>query len=442
MSVTLYKEASDTAAAGSDLETARSLYSSYLLAAHNLLLPPEEYGAMHLGYDRLFAGLQLLPQRNPNAWRQEGCRIRVGYLSGDFRHHVMFAFYYQMLVAHDAASFELFAYSLGRTHDMYTDLVRDAVDHFVNLQGKPFGMVAKRIASDGIDILVDLGGHTTSAGLPVLAYRPAPVQVSGLGYMFPTGLSAVDWFLTDEQADGAAQMPVWDAFHEQPVILSSQFCYTGRSDLAASMGAPCEKTGVITFGVFGRYQKITDAMAEAWGAVLAAVPQSRLLVKGAFFHTPEGKLAAIDRFERCGISPSCLLLEDESEDYMECLRDRVDVLLDTYPYPGGGITCDALYMGVPVVSLCGERRDTRFGLSILAAAGLGELACATREAYVARAVALAGDRKLLDVLHRNLRTMMMQSPLMDTRRYVAEIEQAYRQMLEEKGEEHVNGHDD
>ena len=432
MSVTLYKEASDTAAAGGDFETARSLYSSYLLAAHNLLLPPEEYGAMHLGYDRLFAGLQLLPQRNPNAWRQEERRIRVGYLSGDFRHHVMFAFYYQMLVAHDADAFELFAYSLGRTHDMYTDLVQGAVDHFIDVQGKSYGEIAKRIAADGIDILVDLGGHTTSAGLPVLAYRPAPVQVSGLGYMYPTGLSTVDWFLTDAQADGEQQLADWAPFHERPVLLTSQFCYTGRSDLAPSAGAPCARNGFVTFGVFGRWQKVTDEMAEAWGAILTAVPESRLLVKGTFFHTPEGKLAAVERLERCGIDPNRLLLEDATDDYMERLRDRVDILLDTYPYPGGGITCDALYMGVPVVSRYGRRRDTRFGLSILTAAGLGELACSTREAYAERAVALAGDRALLGVLHQNLRTMMMQSPLMDTRRYVAELERAYRKMLDVK----------
>ena len=433
--VALYQEASDAAAAGGDLVTARSLYSSYLLAAHNTMLSPGVYGAMHLAYDKMFRDVEVLPQRPAGAWQDEQRRIRIGYLSGDFRHHVMFAFYYQMLVAHDASSFELFAYSLGRTHDAYTELVQQVVDHFVDVQGQPHAAIARRIAADGIDILVDLGGHTTSAGLPVLAWRPAPVQVSGLGYMYPTGLSAVDYFLTDAQADGEAQLADWAPFHERPVFLTSQFCYTGRSDLAPSTGAPCERTGVITFGVFGRYLKITDAMLATWSGILAAVPQSRLLLKGAFFHAPEAKLAAMERFERCGIDPSRLLLEDASDDYMERMRDAADILLDTYPYPGGGSTCDALYMGVPVVSLCGRRRDTRFGLSILTAAGLGELACATRKAYQERAIALAGDRELLGALHRGLRTMMMQSPLMNTRRYTAEIEQAYRQMLEEREKE-------
>ncbi len=434
-----YLEASEAAGAGGDQETARSLYSSYLLAAHNLMLTPQAYGGMHVGYDKLFEDVRRLPQRDPGAWRQEHRRIRIGYLSGDFRHHVMFAFCYQMLVAHDADTFELFAYSLGRTHDQYTELVRKAVDHFVDVQGEPHAAIAQRIASDGIDILFDLGGHTTSSGLPVLAYRPAPVQCSGLGYMYPTGLSTVDFFLTDAQADGEAQRADWAMFHEQPVFLTSQFCYTGRSDLAPSSGAPCEKTGVITFGVFGRYLKITDEMLDAWSEILAAVPESRLLLKGGFFHVPEAKLAAIERCGAHGIDASRLLLEDATDDYMERMRDEVDVLLDTYPYPGGGITCDALYMGVPVVSLYGRRRDTRFGLSILTAAGLGELACATREAYVARAVALAGDRELLGVLHRNLRTMMMQSPLMNTRQYVAELERAYRIMLDEKEKEWKGG---
>ena len=140
--------------------------------------------------------------------------------------------------------------------------LREAVDHFVDVQGKPQEDVAKRIAADGIDILVDLGGHTTSAGLPVLAYRPAPVQVSGLGYMYPTGLSTVDWFLTDAQADGEQQLADWMPFHEQPLFLTSQFCYTGRSDLAPSAGAPCARNGFVTFGVFGRWQKVTDEMGR------------------------------------------------------------------------------------------------------------------------------------------------------------------------------------
>ena len=168
------------------------------------------------------------------------------------------------------------------------------------------------------------------------------------------------------------------------------------------------------------------------------MPESRLLLKGGFFHVPEAKLAAIERCGAHGIDASRLLLEDATDDYMERMRDEVDVLLDTYPYPGGGITCDALYMGVPVIARYGAGRGSRYAASILAAAGLSELATATDDDYVARAIGLARDTELLDVLHHNLRTMMFASPLMDTRRCVQEMEAAYTAMWaawEEKQQE-------
>ena len=239
----------------------------------------------------------------------------------------------------------------------------------------------------------------------------------------------MDAFLTDQQADGAAQQADWQRYHEAPVFLRSQFCYTGRSDLAPSAGAPCKERGYVTFGVFQRYQKITDEMLCLWQSILDAVPGSRLLLKCDAFGEPEGVLAAIARLERLGLDISRVDCEAASPDYMERLRDGVDIALDTYPYPGGGTTCDALYMGVPVVTRYGRRRDTRFGLSILEAAGLAELAFETPEAYVAGVVALARDAAGLELLHRQLRALLLRSPLMDAEGYTREVEQVYRHLL-------------
>lgn len=423
--VALYKKAADTT---EDFKDRCHMYSSWLLSQHNLPLTEKVYGKAHLGYNELLSGITPLP--TPQFRR--GRKIRVGYLSPDFRQQVMFYFYYQLLGAHNKEQFELYAYSLSLSRDNYTAMVEAAVDHFVDITELTYAEAAQRIRQDEIDILVDLAGHCADSGLPILAWRPAAVQVSGLGYTHPTGLQAVDYFLTDKWTDPEEHSADWQAYHEQPVHLISQFCYTGRSDVPASAGAPCLTNGYVTFGVFNRYLKITDEMLLVWKEIMAQVSECRLLLKSQIFGEPQGCLMVQKRLRKMGLDMDRIILEPASADYMERYLE-VDIALDTYPYPGGGTTCDALYMGVPVISLYSERRDTRFGLSLLQNAGLGELAVATLADYVARAVSLAKDTELLNVLHQNLRQMLMQSLLMDTRRYVTEVEAAYRQMLAKVG---------
>ncbi|TYZ28995.1 hypothetical protein FZ041_06715 [Selenomonas caprae] len=423
--VALYRQAAELAV---DFKDRCHMYSSWLLAQHNLTLGEEEYGKAHRDYDKLFAAVHV----EPLARRPQGRKIRVGYLSPDFRQHVMFYFYYQLLGAHDADQFELYAYSLSPVQDNYTELVRKVVEHFVDISSLSYVEAAARIRQDKIDILVDLGGHCANSGLPILAWRPAPVQISGLGYTHQTGLSAVDYFLTDGWTDSENSQKEWQDYHEQPVKLTSQFCYTGRSDLPASQGAPCQTNGYITFGVFNRYLKITDEMLLLWREIMAQIPDSRLLLKSELFGEPAAQLMVQKRLRELGLEVDRITLEPATMDYMQRYLG-VDIALDTYPYPGGGTTCDALYMGVPVISLYGKRRDTRFGLTLLQNAGLGELAVKTPEEYIVRAVSLAQDKEFLQVLHQNLRNMLLQSPLMDTSRYMAELEAMYRQMLEKVG---------
>ena len=392
-------------------------YGSYLMALHHMDLTPEDMLAAHKGFAKIFKDVQ----RYDHAHHAHHDRIRVGYISGDFRRHVMFYFYYQLFAGHDAEHFELYAYSLGHTHDGFRDLVKQAVDVFRDVADTDLEKIAKTIYDDEIDILVDLGGHTSGSGLSVLGWKPAPVQISGLGYMDTTGLPDVDYLITDRACDPE------DAPHyltEQPLYVTSMFCYTGRSDVPACQGAPCKERGYVTFGVFNRYQKITDEMLTLWQQIQAAVPGSRLLCKAEAYHDDALTDRAYERFAAMGFDMERVIFEPSSDDYMERYLS-VDIALDTYPYVGGGTTCDALYMGVPVVSRYGAGHGSRFGLSVLTAAGLGELAVPDGAAYVARAIALATDTELLDALHRNLRTMLFASPLMDTQCYVREMEENY-----------------
>ena len=410
-----------------------SMYGSYLMTLHHLDIAPREMLAAHEGYSRLFEAEGIQPYTHAHHAHHD--RIRVGYISGDFRRHVMFYFYYQLLAGHDAERFALYTYSLGETQDGFTELVKKAADVHRNVHGWEMKDIAAQIYRDEIDILVDLGGHTTGSGLAALGWRPAPVQVSGLGYMDTTGLPTVDYLITDRVCDPE------DAPHyltEQPLYLTSMFCYTGRTDVPAPQGAPCRRKGYVTFGVFNRYQKITDAMLALWSRILAAVPGSRLYCKAEAYYDDALVDEAYARFQRFGIDMERVTFELSSDDYMACYLD-VDIALDTYPYVGGGTTCDALYMGVPVVARYGAGRGTRYAASILQAAGLGELATATDDDYVARAVGLASDTELLDVLHHNLRTMMFASPLMDTRLCVQEMEAAYASIWAAWEAEHQEG---
>ncbi|MBQ2010459.1 MAG: hypothetical protein II259_07730, partial [Selenomonadaceae bacterium] len=360
--------------------------------------------------------------------RREGRKkIRLGYLSADFRQHVMFSFYYVMLQGYNRERFEVTCYSLGEKADGYTEHLKTLVDSWQDVQGKSLPELAEIIRQDGIDILVDLSGHSSGSALPVFALRPAPVQVSGLGWMESTGFSCTDYLLTDRYMEG------FDGEYEQylaekPFYLTSQFCYTGRSDVPEPAGAPCRGKGYVTFGSFNAYYKLTPEVVELWSRILQLVPESRLLLKCYAFIDGRLQRELMGRFARWGIGNERLLLEPATTDYMNRYLE-VDIALDTYPYTGGGTTLDALYMGVPVISMHGERRSSRFGLSILSNAGLGMLAAASPEEYIGLATGLAHDWQLLDELHLNLRHMLQASDIMNGKKYMQELETGYENIM-------------
>lgn len=395
-------------------------YSSFLMAHNSIAIAEDELYRYHTRYNEIARAAEY---QHPRA-RHEHRRLRVGYISPDYRLHVMFHFYMTFITHADRDRFEVYTYSLAKKTDDYTKIVAAMSEHFVDLSAMSAADAAAAIYADEIDILVDLAGHTANSALPILAYKPAPVQVSGLGYMATTGLDTVDYLLTDGYVDPPGLSERY--FTEGLLRIRSQFCYT-QQPVPESAGAPVLERGYVTFGVFNAYRKITDEMLGAWREILARVPHSRLLVKNQVQFAPAMVEHIYKRFTAAGLPLDRVDFEPATVEYMTRYLD-VDIALDTYPYPGGGTTCDALYMGVPVVTRYSDRHSTRFAYSILANAGVAELATTSVAEYVERAVALATDTELLDILHKNLRTMLKNSPVMDEIGYMQEVERRYAEI--------------
>ncbi|WP_311194306.1 O-linked N-acetylglucosamine transferase family protein [Selenomonas noxia] len=404
-----------------DVFMRRCYYGAGLFKLNAADVSAQEVYQKSLGYADLFPGIQQFSHRNHRVKE----KIRIGYISGDFRQHVMQYFVWPFLAGFDRTQFEVYVYSLGKS-DQYSKFFqtlvtkwRDFSDHTRDME-----RIAREIHADEVDILFDLGGHTSDSGLAALAWKPAPVQISGLGYMATTGLPAVDYFVTDHFCDpedsGSERVYV-----EKLLRLTSQFCYNGYTHLPASAGTPARTKGYVQFASFNQYLKLHDAMLHAWCGIMERVPTARLLLKNSDYGRPGIAVLAHDRLKRLGFDMSRVQFEGASRDYMLRYLD-VDIALDTFPWPGGGTTCDALYMGVPVVSYYTDRHSTRFTYSLLANMGLAELASDRLEDYIETAAALAGNLDLLDALHRELRPRMKASPVMDQERYIREMEECYR----------------
>ena len=399
-------------------------YSSYLMCMHyDDVITNEDIFKEHCKYQNL---LEPVPKKEIYHIRKKK-KIRVGYISPDFRQHVMNFFYRVFLEYYNKQSFEVYCYCLNE-EDKITDYLKQFVDQWRNMKGLDNRVVASLIAQDEIDILFDLSGHSANSALPILNYRPAPVQISGLGYFNTTGLNTVDYVLTDKFVDPVGMHD--DLFSEKLLRLQhSQFCYTPWENVPEVEKAAYFKNGYITFGCFNKYAKITDEAICVWSEILKRVNGSKLILKSLVYIDGNFRKEVLDRFDKFDIKANQLELRPVTNDYMEQLRD-IDIALDTFPYPGGGTTCDNLYMGVPVIVMEGQRHGARFGCSILYNVGLGELVAKSTQEYIEKAVGIANDHELIDILHSNLRKMMKKSPLMDTQEYMRKIEFIYSEILD------------
>ena len=410
-------------------------YSNFLFDAHYLFMPPEEYLRIHLGYGKLFAGRkEFMPSRlfrHKKFLHRRHKKLRIGYLSPDLRHHVVLLFIWALLTQYDRSRFEVYCFSCSSVEDSYSEYIKEQVDGWCNVSGMDARYGAQAIYDREIDILVELAGHSQNNGMPIMAYKPAPVQVCGIGYFATTGLGAVDYFLSDSYLAGH-NLPVQEAviaqseyFVEKLLVLPhSHFCYVPLQDMPEPQGAPCKKNGYVTFGSFNNLTKVNDTVLEVWAKILYQVPDSRLFLKGRLFDEPAGQELFRHKLEALGIQQERVELRGFSMPYLTEYYE-MDIALDTFPYPGGGTTCDALYMGIPVVTLGDGSHGGNFGISLLKNIGLDFCCAYSYEEYVEKAVLMASDSELLDALHLGLRNMMNASPVMDKAGYMRELEQGY-----------------
>lgn len=400
-----------------------AMLSDYLMYLHYAAhVSDAEMRAAHEEYARLMGEI---PQFRHE--KRSRTKLRIGYLSPNLTDHIVLNFAVQLFSRYNKERFEIFLYDVGGQKSEVTEWIAAMADHYCDLTGRSTQEAARRIYADEIDILFDLAGHSVGGlTLQIAAYKPAPVQLSGIGYFDTTGLPAMDYFLGDPICDP----PETDALFFERVLRLPQthLCFTPSERFAAYEHLRRVPHDPVVFGSFNNFAKITDEMLRLWGEILERVPDAQLVLKNVNPH--KDVLARMrQRAKRAGIDPARLDLRVGSHEYLRDYLD-VDIILDTYPYQGGGTTCEALFMGLPVVTLYGTRHGARFGASILQNAGLGELVADSPAAYVERAVLLAEDPELLSALHASVQRMMRASPMMDGAGYVRDMEAAYEMIWE------------
>jgi predicted O-linked N-acetylglucosamine transferase (SPINDLY family) len=418
-------------------QQALSIRADYSSAHSNLVLtmhyPPGLEASViaeeHRRWNRLHAE-PLRPFIQPHAnERSPDRRLRIGYVSPDFRDHSVAYFLEGLLEHHDPAQVEVFCYADVANPDAVTARMEQFAGHWHRIIGLADAELADLIRADGIDILVDLAGHTANNRLPVFARKPAPVQVSWLGYPNTTGLDTIDYRLTDALADplGSGE----ELYTEQLVRLPrSGWCYRPFGQSPPVGVPPVHDTGYITFGCFNAMAKINDPLLELSTKILLAVPGSRLLLKNSPVAEPSVRQRISAMLGQAGIGPERLQVLGRVPDiagHLACYG-RVDIALDTFPYHGTTTTCEALWMGVPVVTLAGQTHVSRVGVSLLSNLGLAELIATSPGEYVDLAVGLAADLPRLAGLRASLRERMRASPLMDAAAFASDMEAAYREM--------------
>lgn len=352
-------------------------------------------------------------------------RLRVGYVSSDLRDHAASSFIEPILAAHDSGGFEVHCYSTTEKIDATTARLRGLVAGWRDIRWEDDAAVAGMIRADGIDILVDLSGHTGGNRLGVFARKPAPVQLTYLGYPCTTGMSAMDYRLTDGVADpvGIADSRYTERLLRLPCSL---WCFRPPASMPEPGPLPAVRSGHVTFGSLNSLFKLTPQIIALWSTLLLSVPGSRLLL--ATIPEGEGRDRIVAEFERHGVTAQRLSIHPalKRERFWD-LHQEIDIALDTYPCNGGATTCETLWSGVPVISLVGDLFQSRAGLSLLSAVGLPELVAHGQEDYLRIARELAADHERLLQLRQQMRQRMRASPLLDAQRFTRHLEALYHE---------------
>ena len=361
--------------------------------------------------------------------RESNRRLRIGYVSGDFRaNHSVTYFIEPLLAGHDQEVFDVFCYSMMPRPDDTTRHLQQLVSHWRDIYGWDDARLADCIFEDGIDILVDLGGHTAANRLTAFTLKPAPIQVSYLGYPNTTALKSIDYRLTDILADPMGE----DAYYtERLVRLPGCFlCYKPAADTPPVKQLPALQAGYVTFASFNNLAKVNDKVIELWCRILKAVSDSRLIIKYRALEDPLTRERFMKLFVSHGIAADRVEFYGHIPSRREhlALYGKVDIALDTFPYNGTTTTCEALWMGVPVMTLAGNTHAGRVGASLLNSIGLRDWVAHTTEDFVYRIGQHTADSRGLSILRAELRDRVAASPLCDGGEFVRNLEAAYRDM--------------
>lgn len=356
-------------------------------------------------------------------------RLRIGYVSPDFRRHSVGFFIAPILFEHDQVQFEVFCYSDVLVHDEMTKRMQGYAGHWRNISGLSDEQTACMIRNDGIDILIDLAGHTGYNRILLFAHKPAPILVTWIGYPNTTGLPTMDYRIVDALTDPPGMT---DPFCTEELIrLPDTFlCYQPDRDSPDVQNAPAIESGHITFGSFNKISKITPEVIALWSDILKATPGSKLLIKAKGINDKGPRRYIIESFKKEGVAEEQLILMSREPSITGHLGvyNKVDIALDTFPYNGTTTTCEAMWMGVPVITLEGNKHVSRVGVSLLSSAGISGLISKTPDEYVKIAVALAKDVDRLKSLRNGLRERMKSSPITDSVRFTRNLETCYRRM--------------
>ncbi len=364
-------------------------------------------------------------------------RLKVGYVSPDFRNHSCTFFMEPLLSHHDRGEVEVYAYADLAQEDAATARYKSYVEHWIPTRGMTDAALAQRIRADGIDILVDMAGHTAGNRLGVFARKPAPVSLSWMGYGYTTGLRAIDYYLTDE-----ASVPVGQEhlFSEEPWRLKDSPYAVYRPpqhmvdiDVAASP-LPALRNGYITLGTLTRGVRINHRTVRVWTDILKRLPEAHLVVDSSSFKDPAIQEVTIQRFEACGIERARLHIGFNSP--ATAVLQGMDIGLDCFPHNSGTTLFESLYMGVPYVTLAGRASVGRIGSAILQGLGRPEWIATSEQEYIDKVVALAQDTQALQHHRNHLRQEMQSSRLMDEAGFTSRVEQAYRDMFSRWIERH------
>jgi protein O-GlcNAc transferase len=402
------------------------IYSNILFESTYLPdLTPEALFQRHLEWAERYETPLLEKQFRHAPGNEPEKRLRIGYVSPDCYNHPVGNLLRSVLQQHDHDKFEIHCFSTTGNADDITGILRAHCDYWHEVQLLSIEELAGLIRREGIDILVDLSGHTALNRLRVFALRPAPVQATWIGYFHSTGLKSIDYFITDPYTTPLQSKQL---FSEIPARLPhTRFCYAPSGFAPAVSKPPFDSTGHITFGSFNRMAKLADPVIDAWSRIVMNVPDARLMIKARELGDAEAAERLRKKFEARGLPPERLILRPASS-HLQMLMEysEVDIALDPFPFNGGMTTLESLWMGVPVVALAGNSVVSRQSTSMLINLGLEELVFADVDSYIAGAVALALDTPRTARLRGTLRLRMSRSPLCDAEQFTQDLEMLYR----------------